>query len=328
MVKVKPSYRKRRSSSLEDIASLSQASSEQERTPARFLPADQASIHKKEATFKEPEIIAAMPKLECYEPTEADTSIVIANLSAPEASSQNTLAVSGDSHMISHDADYDSIEEPDGQSQHYTETQMAAYDPALYKGLKKHEDKGNVHLVSVRGTSEFPHSQTVNFPTGSSQDMQPLHYAAASGNKKALSEILSQLPIMQDTVELVLGTDNFCTREGVDMRDSEGRTPFMHAVHNERVQCVKLLAEAGANVNEDADGEFCSFCVDSASSFLKLRNCIEPVVSWLSNYAFRHLFFSSDGSTCLHQAAYSGTVEMVALLLSLGADGLKRVSGK
>ncbi len=274
VVKVKP--KKRRSSSLEDIASLSPATSAQERTQTRFSPADQASTHKKEATYKEPEIIAAMPKLECYEPTEADTSFVIANLSAAEASRQSTLSVSGDSHMISHDPEYDSVEEPDGQSQHYTETQVAAFDPALYKGLKKHEDKGNVHLVSVRGTSEFPHSQAVNFPTGSSQDMQPLHYAAASGNKKALSEILSQLPILQDTVELVLGTDNFCKREGVDIRDSEGRTPFMHAVHNERVQCVKLLAEAGANVNEDADGEFVAAAAVDSASF-----CIEPVISRL-----------------------------------------------
>ena len=35
-----------------------------------------------------------------------------------------------------------------------------------------------------------------------------------------------------------------------------------------------------------------------------------------------------DGSTALHQAAFTGTIEMVALLLSLGADGLARVSGK
>ena len=35
-----------------------------------------------------------------------------------------------------------------------------------------------------------------------------------------------------------------------------------------------------------------------------------------------------DGSTGLHQAAYSGSIDMVALLLSLGADGLKRVRQK
>ena len=33
-----------------------------------------------------------------------------------------------------------------------------------------------------------------------------------------------------------------------------------------------------------------------------------------------------DGSTVLHQAAFSGSIDMVALLLSLGADGLMRVS--
>ena len=31
-----------------------------------------------------------------------------------------------------------------------------------------------------------------------------------------------------------------------------------------------------------------------------------------------------DGSTCLHEGAYSGTLKMVALLLSLGADGMKK----
>ena len=33
----------------------------------------------------------------------------------------------------------------------------------------------------------------------------------------------------------------------------------------------------------------------------------------------------TDGSSCLHQVAYTGSLEMMALLLSLGADGLKRV---
>lgn len=33
-----------------------------------------------------------------------------------------------------------------------------------------------------------------------------------------------------------------------------------------------------------------------------------------------------DGSTALHQAAFSGSIEIVALLLGLGADGLMRAS--
>ena len=37
---------------------------------------------------------------------------------------------------------------------------------------------------------------------------------------------------------------------------------------------------------------------------------------------------SQDGSTALHQASFTGTIEMAALLLSLGADGLTRVSLK
>lgn len=45
---------------------------------------------------------------------------------------------------------------------------------------------------------------------------------------------------------------------------------------------------------------------------------------WSLN-VFDSLSLSLDGSTCLHQAAYSGSIEMVALLLSIGADGLKRV---
>ena len=33
----------------------------------------------------------------------------------------------------------------------------------------------------------------------------------------------------------------------------------------------------------------------------------------------------SDKSTCLHDAAYTGDIKMIALLLSLGADGMKQV---
>lgn len=37
-------------------------------------------------------------------------------------------------------------------------------------------------------------------------------------------------------------------------------------------------------------------------------------------------YLAVDGSTALHDAAYSGTAQMVALLLSLGCNGLIKVS--
>lgn len=33
----------------------------------------------------------------------------------------------------------------------------------------------------------------------------------------------------------------------------------------------------------------------------------------------------ADGSTSLHLAAFSGNLEMIALLLSMGANGMKKV---
>ena len=243
VVKVKSSQKK--SSSLEDITSSSSAASGE-------------ATKQGACASKPPEIVAVMPKLECYEPTaELDTSTVITNSSAIEVPNQNAQVMSGDSHVMSHDPLYATVKEPDVESFAYPGVDMPQCSAAVYKGLKKHDNAPkNVHLVSVKGISDLPESQSMNFPPGSSQAMQPIHYAAASGNKKSLSEILSVLPIMQDPMELVLGTDKMCKREGIDVRDSEGRTALMHAVHNDHIQCVKLLAEAGANINESANGEF------------------------------------------------------------------------
>ena len=153
-----------------------------------------------------------------------------------------------------YDPNYEEVDS--GNQEALLEAQLPQYNPALYKGLKKHDNQArNVHLVSVKGTGQLPEEQPVNFPPSSSTDMHPLHYAAATGNKKSLNEQLSILPITQDPVEMVLGTEKMCKREGVDVRDSEGRTPLMHAVHQDHIHCVKILAEAGANVNSTADGE-------------------------------------------------------------------------
>ncbi len=128
---------------------------------------------------------------------------------------------------------------------------MPVYSASVYKELKKHQDTGNVQLVSVKGTV----NEAKSFPEGSSSNLSPLHYVAASGNKKELSRLLSILPVTQDAVEMVLGTKKMCGREGLEVCDSEGRTPIMHAVHNNHLDSVKMLAEVGANVNSLAFGK-------------------------------------------------------------------------
>ena len=194
-----------------------------------------------------------MPKLETYEPQQAlDTSTVYSNPDVGSSESdlsstnQNASNISHDDHMLPPDPLYEAVDAPD----------VPPYSAALYKGLKRHDDaQNNVQLVSIKGNAQ-PENKATTFPSGSSSDMLPLHYAAATGNKKALAELLSSLPITQDPVERVLGTEKMCKREGVDVFDSEGRTPLMHAVHNDQKQCVKLLAEAGANINIESNGTY------------------------------------------------------------------------
>ncbi|KAL5460565.1 hypothetical protein EMCRGX_G034017 [Ephydatia muelleri] len=157
-------------------------------------------------------------------------------------------------------------------------------DKAALRSQKRHKDNGSVQLLSVRGVSDLPEGSSLYFPVGASADMVSIHYAAATGNKGALEGFLSSLPVLQDPVEMVLGSDKLCRLEGVDVGDSEGRTPLMHAAHGNHLQCVQLLVGVGASVNTTA----------------------------------------KDDSTALHDAAYSGSAEMVALLLSLGAQGMQR----
>ena len=160
------------------------------------------------------------------------------------------IMASSASHNEHVDSLYDSLREEPGPSDaaHIYETTGALnYNSQIYKHLKKHEDIGNIHLLSIKGSSEFS--------VGNSPDMLPIHYAAASGNKKDLENILSELPVIQDPVELVLGSNKLCRREGTDVTDGEQRTALMHAVHNENVECAKMLVEAGASVNAEALGK-------------------------------------------------------------------------
>ena len=195
-----------------------------------------------------------MPTLDSYEPEPSlDTSIIISNNGTTQPEPLQTSQVLENDYTTTPDPLYSTVEEVD--TSEHSAVEMAAYNPALLKQLKKHDDKGNVQLVSIKETNKVAPSGTTSFPENSSANMHALHYAAASGDKKALAENISALPMSQDTVEMVLGSEKLVRREGIDVADSEGRSPLMHAVHNNQLHAVKMLAENGANVNVIAGGE-------------------------------------------------------------------------
>ena len=207
-------------------------------------------------------ITTVLPCLDTYEPQpKLDTSIVVTNPTATESEAGPT-GQGLPQDRPSHDPDYEDIDSG-YKDEAILEANLPQYNPALYKGLKKHDNQErNVHLVSLKGTGQLSENEpTVNFPPSSSADMHPLHYAAATGNKKKLTELISILPITQDPVEMILGTEKMCKRDGIDVRDSEGRTPLMHAVHQDHIHCVKVLAEVGANVNSAANGKTATMCI-------------------------------------------------------------------
>lgn len=135
-----------------------------------------------------------------------------------------------DSHMIP--------EEP--------ETPITAHNVKTYN--HKPPPQKNVQLISMKPVSdvEVVLASAQSFPAGSSYDMQPIHYMASVGDKKKLAQILSQLNNDDN--------DQAGTRGSVDVKDSEGRTPLMHAIHNEHFTCAKMLMDAGADVDIISNG--------------------------------------------------------------------------
>ena len=229
------------------------------------LPVSERHQDLRAATFGNTSLITVTPTLNMYEPEPSpETSMVISNVGTTSPEPFHTSEVIENDYTATPDPLYSTVEEVDAPSTVGNEVarnpvpagEVAGFNQALLKQLKKHDDKGNVQLVSIKGAVGIANTETTSFPQGSSGNMHALHYAAASGDKKLLAEKISELPISQDTVEMLLGTERLVAREGIDVVDSEGRSPLMHAAHNNQLQAVKMLAESGANVNITAAGEY------------------------------------------------------------------------
>ena len=153
----------------------------------------------------------------------------------------STIATVAVANSSNDDTDNDTIPEQPQAS-------MATHSANTYN--KKPPPQENVQLISMKPTSdaEVIPAAAQSFPAGSSYDMQPIHYMASVGDKKKLAQIISQLNSGSD--------DQAGFRGSVDVRDSEGRTPLMHAIHNEHFACVKMLMDAGADVDIVSNGLF------------------------------------------------------------------------
>ena len=138
---------------------------------------------------------------------------------------------------------------PVPEDDHYSPPPVPRYNPT------PNEEESNIYeeIEGISSTATEPQVQpNPVLPPGIHPARRAIHYAAASGDKKLLKDILMQLPPVQCSESQ--GDTRPPVREGVDERDGDGRTALMHAVYNNHTHCVKLLVKHGAVVNSEAKG--------------------------------------------------------------------------
>ena len=182
----------------------------------------------------------------------------------PVSGSSNVIQLLSETGSSTNDSLYESLKEEDEEEREDGYSIIPERDPPLPKDTI---DDGSVQLVSVKGSA----NNTGPSGCGSVTGMTPLHHAAANSDVKLLQDLLSAMPIIQDPVERVLGTKRLRTREGVDIKDGEGRTALLHAVHSNSLRCVRVLVEQGASINMESGGEECLVYPSMWTPFSLLR---------------------------------------------------------
>lgn len=177
-------------------------------------------------------------------------------------------------------------------------------------------------------------SSAILTPDDVAEDINPLHYAAAMGDKKTLVYLLQQ---------------NSDPRNSATSLDAYGRTALVYAVVSGKQSCAEILLKSGADVNAtDNEGRtalhWASFHqqhkmvklllgngADAFAADHESRLCLHLCVSNNSTKNFAHLTKAMGarldvnhqdkwGMTPLHWASYHASLDHIKLLIKCGAS--------
>eukprot|EP00049_Salpingoeca_infusionum_P011058 m.190660 g.190660 ORF g.190660 m.190660 type:complete len:1154 (-) comp14825_c2_seq2:960-4421(-) len=171
-------------------------------------------------------------------------------------------------------------------------------------------------------------------PFAEGEEVNPLHYAAATGNKKAVQQLLKDHSEQDED-----GGEAF-----LNVKDTYGRTALIYAVVSGNVPCAEVLVRKGINVDEpDLDGRtalhWSCFYDKLKMVRLLLANKANPLIKDQEGRTSFHLASAqiSDkcfmaiakaiskelsindpdnyGMTCAHWAAFSNSVAVLKAIL-------------
>ncbi|XP_069670552.1 uncharacterized protein [Periplaneta americana] len=153
-----------------------------------------------------------------------------------------------------------------------------------------------------------------------------LHIASSAGQTKLVEFLLEaeetegflkKRALVGDDNQLHLDTEKTSvyttTKERLEMRDSDHRTPLFWAAVKGRLETVKMLVGKGANVNTD---DACK----QTPLYYAISGCHAEVVKFLIENGANVKVCDKDGDSVIFTALLSGNLDILRLLIDKGAD--------
>ncbi|KAJ4426037.1 hypothetical protein ANN_27664 [Periplaneta americana] len=153
-----------------------------------------------------------------------------------------------------------------------------------------------------------------------------LHIASSAGQTKLVEFLLEaeetegflkKRALVGDDNQLHLDTEKTSvyttTKERLEMRDSDHRTPLFWAAVKGRLETVNMLVGKGANVNAD---DACK----QTPLYYAISGCHAEVVKFLIENGANVKVCDKDGDSVIFTALLSGNLDILRLLIDKGAD--------